>query len=302
MTITTSQARPRATARRDASKDVTRLLPRPLLVAATVFLLGIVLIPMAYIVLASMNTDAGVASGEIWPSSFSLESYVKIWTTVDLASALLNSTIVAVSVAIASAFLGVGTAYVLVRYAFTGRFVVLRSLFAFQSIPGTLMVLPVFVVFSSVGMYLGVMVVGTLWGLFIAYLSFALPFSTWIMVTYLRGLPVELEEAARIDGASHLQVLVRIVIPLSWPAIVVAGIFAFLHSWNDVIFASVLTSPETRTVAIALQNFAASQEGGPLPLLSQLMAVSLISAAPVVILYLVFQRYLVGGLTAGAVK
>lgn len=287
---------------RGGAAEITRLLPRPLLVVATALLLALVLLPMAYIVLASLNTDAGVARGEIWPSSFSLESYSKIWRTVNLAQSLGNSTIVALSVAAASALLGIGSAYVLVRFAFRGKVSILRGLFALQSLPGTLMVLPVFVVFASAGTYLGISVIGSLGGLFVAHLSFALPFSTWIMVTYLRGLPVELEEAARIDGASHLQVLARVVVPLSWPAIVVAGVFAFLHSWNDVIFASVLTSPETRTVSVALQNFAAAQEGGPLPLFSQLMAVSLISAAPVVILYLVFQRYLVGGLTAGAVK
>jgi len=144
--------------------------------------------------------------------------------------------------------------------------------------------------------------VGTRWGLFLAYLTFALPFSTWVMVTYLRGLPRELEEAGRMDGASTVRILVRIIIPLSLPAIVVSGIFAFLLGWNDVLFASVLTRPETQTAAVALSIFSATQEGGAIPVYSQVMAASLVSAAPVVLLYLLFQRYLVGGLTAGGVK
>jgi trehalose/maltose transport system permease protein len=160
----------------------------------------------------------------------------------------------------------------------------------------------VFVLFSSAGNYLGIAVVGTRWGLFIAYLTFALPFSTWVMVTYLRGLPRELEEAGRMDGASTLGILFRIIMPLSLPAIVVAGIFAFLLGWNDVLFASVLTRPETQTAAVALSVFGATQEGGALPVYSQVMAAALVTAAPVVVLYLVFQRYLVGGLTAGGVK
>ncbi len=106
------------------------------------------------------------------------------------------------------------------------------------------MVLPVFVLFSSAASYLGIQVIGTQWGLFITYLTFAMPFSTWVMVTYLRGLPRELEEAARIDGASNLGVLTRIILPLSWPGIVVSGIFAFLLGWNDVLFASVMTRPD----------------------------------------------------------
>jgi trehalose/maltose transport system permease protein len=287
---------------RTATGEAHRLLPRPLLVIVTGVLCAMVLVPTLYIVLASLNSDVGVASGEFWPSSFSLDSYSQIWTTADLATGLGNSILVCALVAVCSALLGTMTAYVLVRYTFTGRLSILRGLVGLQSIPGTLMLLPVFVLFSSAGNYLGLTVVGTRWGLFLAYLTFALPFSTWVMVTYLRGLPRELEEAGRMDGASTVLILTRIIIPLSLPAIVVSGIFAFLLGWNDVLFASVLTRPETRTAAVALSTFAATQEGGALPVYSQVMAAALVSAAPVVLLYLMFQRYLVGGLTAGGVK
>jgi multiple sugar transport system permease protein len=287
---------------RTAAGEAHRLLPRPLLVVVTVILCAMVLIPTAYIVLASLNTDLGVAEGQFWPSSFSLTSYSKIWTTANLATGLLNSIVVAAFTAVASALLGTITAYVLVRYTFLGRVTILRGLVGLQSVPGTLMLLPVFVLYSSAGNYLGLAVVGTRWGLFIAYLTFALPFSTWVMVTYLRGLPRELEEAGRMDGASTVRILIRIIIPLSLPAIVVSGIFAFLLGWNDVLFASVLTRPETQTAAVALSVFGSTQEGGALPVYSQIMAAALVCAAPVVLLYLLFQRYLVGGLTAGGVK
>jgi multiple sugar transport system permease protein len=285
-----------------AATEAHRLLPRPLLVIVIAVLCAMVLVPTAYIVLASLNTDIGVAEGQFWPRSFSLDSYTRIWTTANLATGLANSLLVCAFTALASALLGTVTAYVLVRYAFTGRLTILRGLVGLQSIPGTLMLLPVFVLFSSAGNYLGVAVVGTRWGLFIAYLTFALPFSTWVMVTYLRGLPRELEEAGRVDGASSLLILFRIIVPLSLPAIVVSGIFAFLLGWNDVLFASVLTRPETQTAAVALSSFGATQEGGALPVYSQVMAAALVTAAPVVVLYLIFQRYLVGGLTAGGVK
>ncbi|WP_227008080.1 carbohydrate ABC transporter permease [Pseudarthrobacter sp. AB1] len=277
-------------------------MPRPLLATLTVLLCAVVLIPIAYIFLASLNTDVGVASGEFWPSSFSLDSYTKIWDSVGLAKAIGNSLIVSGATAVVSAIMAIGTAYVLVRFKFRGRLTVLRGLLGLQSIPGTLMLLPVFVLFSSAGTYLGVTVIGTLWGLFIAYLTFALPFSTWVMVTYLRGLPRELEEAARIDGASNLGILFRIIIPLSWPGIIVSAIFAFLLGWNDVLFASVFTRPDTHTAAVALQVFASAVEGGAIPVYSQMMAASLVCAVPVVVLYFMFQKYLVGGLTAGSVK
>ena len=285
-----------------ASGEAHRLLPRPVLVTVVVVLCAMVLVPTLYIVLASLNSDLGVASGEFWPSSFSLDSYTRIWTTADLSTGLVNSLVVCGLVAVASALLGTMTAYVLVRFTFVGRLTILRGLVGLQSIPGTLMLLPVFVLYSSAGNYLGISVVGTRWGLFLAYLTFALPFSTWVLVTYLRGLPRELEEAGRVDGASAVRILFRIIMPLSLPAIVVSGIFAFLLGWNDVLFASVLTRPETHTAAVALSIFGSTQEGGAIPVYSQVMAAALVTAAPVVILYLVFQRYLVGGLTAGGVK
>ena len=302
MTATATAVPVQRRGNRAAADEAHRLLPRPLLVIVTVILCAVVLVPTSYIVLASLNTDLGVAEGQFWPSTFSLESYSKIWTTANLATGLVNSLIVCACTAFASALLGTVTAYVLVRYTFTGRLTILRGLVGLQSIPGTLMLLPVFVLFSSAGNYLGVTVVGTRWGLFVAYLTFALPFSTWVMITYLRGLPRELEEAGRVDGASTLTVLFRIIVPLSLPAIVVSAIFAFLLGWNDVLFASVLTRPETQTAAVALSAFGATQEGGALPVYSQVMAAALVSAAPVVLLYLMFQRYLVGGLTAGGVK
>jgi trehalose/maltose transport system permease protein len=301
-TARTAGAPPRRRARRPAAGEAHRLLPAPLLVIVTVVLVLMVLVPTAYIVLASLNTDIGVAEGEFWPGSFTLDSYSKIWTTADLGNGLINSLIVCSFTAVASALLGTITAYVLVRYTFTGRLTILRGLVGLQSVPGTLMLLPVFVLFSSAGNYLGITMVGTRWGLFLAYLTFALPFSTWVMVTYLRGLPRELEEAGRVDGASTLRILFRIIMPLSLPAIVVSAIFAFLLGWNDVLFANVLTRPETHTAAVALSIFGVTQEGGALPVYSQVMAAALVTAAPVVILYLVFQRYLVGGLTAGGVK
>lgn len=282
--------------------EVTRLLPKPLLIVVIVILGAMVLLPVGYIFLASLNNDSSIARGDFWPESWTAENYAKIWVNVGLANGLLNSVLVAGATAIVSAALAVGTAYVLVRYTFVGRLTILRGLLGLQSIPGTLMLLPVFMLFSSAQTYLHITVIGTQWGLFLTYLTFALPFSTWVMVTYLRGLPRELEEAARIDGASNLAVLFKIIVPLAWPGIVVSAIFAFLLGWNDVLFASVMTRPESQTAAVALQVFGSGAEGGAVPFYGQMMASALVCAAPVVILYLIFQRYLVGGLTAGGVK
>jgi len=258
--------------------------------------------PLLYVLMASLNSDLAVVAGSFWPSDWQPANYVRIWSTVDLGPGLLNSVLVAGAVAVLCVLVSLGSAYVLVRYAFRGRTLILQALLALQSIPGTLLVLPVFVLFASLANALSVQIIGTRWALGATYLTFALPFSTWVMVTYLRGLPAELDEAAFIDGAGPWQVLTRIVLPLSWPGMVVSGIFAFLLGWNDVLFASVMTSPDTRTAAVALQVFGSAQEGGAIPVYGQLMAAALVCAVPVVVLYLVFQRYLVSGLTAGGVK
>lgn len=282
--------------------SVAQLLPRPLRAVLVAGLLILVLLPVLYVLFASVNSDLSVASGAFLPTELNLGNYLRIWSTVDLGQSLMNSLLVAGTVAVASAAVALSSAYALVRYSFRGRLTILRALVGLQSIPGTLLLLPVFVLFASLASTLGVQVIGTRWALFLTYLTFALPFSTWVMVTYLRGLPRELSEAARVDGASSWQVLSRIVVPLSWPGLVVSAIFAFLLGWNDVLYASVLTRPDTRTAAVALQIFGATQEGGAIPVYGQLMAAALICALPVVVLYLVFQRYLISGLTAGGVK
>jgi multiple sugar transport system permease protein len=271
-------------------------------VVVVVALLAFVLAPVLYMLFASVNSDLSVAEGAFLPTTLDFGNYLRIWSTTDLGHGLVNSFVVAASVAAACALVSVSTAYVLVRFAFRGRLAILRGLLALQSIPGTLLLLPVFVLFASLATVLDVQIIGTRWALAVTYLTFALPFSTWVMVTYLRGLPRELDEAARVDGASSWRILTRIIIPLSWPGLVVASIFAFLLGWNDVLFASVLTNPDTRTAAVSLQVFGATQEGGAIPVYGQLMAAALVCALPVVVLYLVFQRYLVGGLTAGGVK
>jgi ABC-type glycerol-3-phosphate transport system permease component len=304
MTETTTGRSDRASKPRRGSRqaEVTRLLPTGILVGVLLVICAFIAIPLIYVALSSLNSDLGVARGEIIPSSFSLDNYANIWTTIGLANGIANSLIVAGSAGVVSAVVAMATAYVFVRFRFFGRVTIMRSLLVVQSVPGTLMVLPVFVVFASAGSYLGITVIGTLWGLFLTYLTFTLPFSTWVMVTYLRGLPKELEEAARIDGASNLMILLKVVLPLSWPGVMVSAIFAFLLGWNDVIFASVMTNSDTQTAAIALEVFGSTQQNGTLPLYGQMMAASLVCAAPVIVLFLVFQRYLVSGLTSGAVK
>jgi trehalose/maltose transport system permease protein len=279
-----------------------RLLPRRLQLTIIGILLLVVLAPVLYMLSASLNSDLSIVAGDFWPTGLHPDNYLRIWSTVELGGGLVNSVLVSGAVAVVSSLVALATAYVLVRFTFFGRRTILRGLLALQSIPGTLLLVPVFVLFSSIGTALGVQFVGTRAALFVTYLTFALPFATWVMVTYLRELPAELDEAARIDGASSWRILTRIVLPLARPGLIVAGVFAFLLGWNDVLFASVMTDDQTRTAAVALELFGVTQEGGAIAPYGQLMAASIVCAVPVTVLYLIFQRHLVNGLGAGGVK
>jgi multiple sugar transport system permease protein len=250
----------------------------------------------------SVTPDLEAASGRLVPSHLVIENYVEVWSTVDLMQGLVNTLVASLTAGLTATVFGLGAAYCLTRFRFRGGRSFLSSLVGLQSVPGAMIILPLFVVFSSVGSVIGTPVVGTRPALIVTYLTFAIPFATWLLVTYLRQIPESFEEAAMLDGLTRAGALFRIVLPLSLPGMAVTLVFSLLIGWNDVLFASVLTSPDTQTAAVKLQTFAASAEGGTLPLYGQLMAASLISAVPVVALYMIFQRQLVGGLTAGGDK
>ena len=283
------------------ARDPQRLLPRWLQVVVIVLLL-LFLLPVVYMILISVMPDLDAAAGKIWPTSWQLHNYIAIWSTVDLAARADQQPHRLPLRGVIATFFGLGAAYCLTRFSFRGRGPFLSSLVGLQSIPGVMIILPLFVVFSSVGTALGVPIVGSRPALIVTYLTFAIPFSTWLLVTNLRQIPVAFEEAAMIDGLSRFGALRKIIFPLMVPGMVVTLVFALLVGWNDVLFASVLTNPQTQTVAIQLQSFASTTETGALPLYGQLMAASLVSALPVVVLYMIFQRQLVGGLTAGGEK
>jgi multiple sugar transport system permease protein len=268
----------------------------------TIILAALVLIPIAYTLLLSVTPDTQIGSGGLIPSQWAFGNYIQMWATVSLAQGLVNSLIIAGCASVIAVILAVGAAYIITRFMFRGRLPYLYSLIGLQTVPSVMLLLPLFVLFASTQAALHLQLIGTYPAVVITYLTFALPFATWLMVSYLGSIPMELEEAALCDGATRLQALRRVIVPLALPGMVVALVFSFLTGWNDVLFASVLTSPETRTLAVQLQAFSSSQEGGALPLYGQLMGAAVVSAIPVVILYMVFQRYLIGGLTAGGVK
>ncbi|GEM88385.1 ABC transporter permease [Meiothermus granaticius NBRC 107808] len=181
--------------------------------------------------------------------------------------------------------------YALARYQLGGhtlRFGVLAT----QMLPPIVLALPLFAIFRALGWS------GSLWGLVIAYLAFALPFMTWLLMGFFRTFPRELEEAARVDGAGSLYIFARIVLPLSIPGLFAAGVMGFLLSWNEFLFALLLSGRESQTVPVVLSTFI-TQRG---VLFAQVAAGVVLAVLPVALLARVIDRYLVEGLTMGAVK
>ncbi|MGH2458355.1 MAG: carbohydrate ABC transporter permease [Chloroflexota bacterium] len=262
----------------------------------------VIVIPIVYMLDISLTAEDQIEFGPLVPTTLDLENYVTMWTTVHLSLYLANSLIVSIASAVLATGLALGGAYVFARFRFPGRDIFGISLIAVQTIPTIMLLLPLFIIYVILQNALHVKIIGSLAGLIVTYLTFALPFAVWLLASYLRALPAELEEAGLVDGCSRFRVIVDIVLPLALPAIVVTLIFSFLLSWNEVLFASVLTSDATRTLGIGLQGYLTTGEAGGQVYWNQLMGASLVSSIPAAVLFLGVQRFIVQGLTHGAVR
>jgi multiple sugar transport system permease protein len=206
---------------------------------------------------------------------------------------LLNSAYVSVVTTTLSIVLGALAAYSITRLSFVGRSVMARGLIFTYLIPGTLLFIPLSQIVYALN--LG----DTLASLMLVYPTFTLPFCTWMLCSYFRSIPVELEEAALIDGCSRLGVLFRIVLPLALPAVAVVALFSFTQSWNEFLYALVFTnSLATRTVTVGLTQML----GEDVFYWGQMMAGAIVTAVPPVVMYTLAQRFVIRGLTGGAVK
>jgi len=211
-----------------------------------------------------------------------------------LARALVNSLIVGVITTVVSLVFGIFTAYALARLNFRAKYLVMGFVLAASMFPGVALVTPLFQLFTNLDW------IGTYQALIIPYISFALPLTIYILVSFFREMPWELEESARIDGCTKSQAFRKIIMPLAAPGIFTTAILAFISSWNEFLIASQLSNGQTQTVTVAIASFTGSQPHQE-PY-TAVMAAATIVTIPLVIMVLVFQRQIVAGLTAGAVK
>lgn len=253
-----------------------------------------------YVMLSSSLKPLQDVSGAFrWiPGGLTLRPYVDIWHTVPLARYFTNSLIVAGAATLCSVTVAVFAAYAVSRYQFRGKRLFTVTILSTQMFPGILFLLPLFLIFVNIGNATGIALYGSRGGLILTYMTFTLPLSVWMLVGYFDSIPRELDEAALVDGCGPLGALFRVVVPAAVPGIVAVAVYSFMTAWGEVLFASVITNDVTRTLAIGLQGYATRTE----VYWNQVMAAALVVSLPVVAGFLLLQRCLVAGLTAGAVK
>jgi multiple sugar transport system permease protein len=276
----------------DLTKPVSRLIFLALLAAIGLFLF----FPLYWLVSTSFKSNAELfrVVPTIVPLAPTLQNFIDALTSGTLPRNLLNSVISAGGSAILTTVLATYAGFSFAKYRYRGRIPLMYALLAAQVIPHGVLLISVYPMLSDWGL------LNTYPGLILAYLTLALPAGCYMMYSYFVNLPHELIEAARADGASELLIMHRIVLPISWPAVITVFLYAFMWAWNDLQFAmTILTATEMRTVGPGLLfNYLNEQTAN----WGAAMAASLLAALPVVIGFSLVQRHFIQGLTAGAVK
>ncbi|QEM84143.1 carbohydrate ABC transporter permease [Halomonas binhaiensis] len=263
--------------------------------ALTAVVLVYAIFPFYYAVITSLKPSSDLFRMELWPSAPDLANYATIFSESSFVRAIGNSVLVAISVVFIALLLGITASYALGRVRFRGRTTVMLTILGVSMFPQVAVLSGMFEVIRALGLY------NNPGGLILSYTVFTLPFTVWVLTTFMRQLPMELEEAAIMDGATPWVTITRVFLPLMWPAMATTGLLAFIAAWNEFLFALTFTltdSQRTVPVAIALISGNSQHElpWGPI------MAASVTVTVPLVILVMIFQRRIVSGLTAGAVK
>jgi len=253
------------------------------------------LVPFYWLVNISLKSGPDLSSADIFPPNPSLNNYESIFQNDDFTRALANSAIVSLVTTALGIVVGAFAAYALARLRMNFKFILLGVVLTISTFPQIAIAAPLFRLWSDIGLY------NTLIGLVIPYLTFALPLSIYILVSFFREIPRDLEEAALVDGATNFQAFRKVIIPLAAPGLATTAILAFIAAWNEFLLATTLTSSvAARTVPVAISQFTGSSQF-EVPLGTQ-SAASVVISIPLIVLVLLFQKRIVAGLTAGAVK
>ena len=256
---------------------------------------AILLLPIGWLIMSSFRSNDSIQTGRLVPalSELTVANYIEVFAINNVFVFLANSVVIATSVMLLVVILGSLSAYALSRFALRGKNLLMMSTLLPQFFPYVLILIPFYVLMSNLGL------VDTHIGLILTHTSITLPFAIWMLTGYFNAIPKELDQAALIDGCSRLGVLFRIIYPTALPGLVVAGFFAFVVSWGDYLFVSILSQSEsTQTLPIALQAFMNSLQVK----WGMITAGTVVAIVPTMLFFSLVQRRLVAGLTAGAVK
>jgi multiple sugar transport system permease protein len=275
---------------------LTRLsLQQKVLYYSLLILLAVfILFPIYYMFTVSLKTPRDIyRTPSLLLPNPTLQNYVDLFTTQNFLGSVRNSLIVASAATVISVFISCLAAYSLVRLKFRFRDGVGRLILFSYLTPAALLFIPLSVIIARLGM------ANTLHGLIFVYLTFSAPLSTWLLMGFFRSIPADLEEQAMVDGATRLQAMYKVLLPLSAPGLVAVSVFTFTGAWNELLLGLIfITSPDKRTVPVALQYLIT----GDTFRWGLIMAGAVAAAVPVMVLYYLAQRFVVQGLAAGAVK
>lgn len=251
--------------------------------------------PFYYAILTSFERGTDLFEVNYLPASFDLENYRAVLSSRNFPRSILNSVLIATITVLCALLLAVTAAYALSRVRFRGRGLLMMTILGVSMFPQIAVLSGLFELVRFLGIF------NTPWAMVLSYTIFTLPFTVWVLTTFMRDLPIEIEEAAIVDGASPWTIVTQVFLPLLWPALVTTGLLAFIGAWNEFLFALTFTASEAqRTVPVAIALLSgASQFETPW---GTIMAASVIVTVPLIVLVLIFQRKIVAGLTAGGVK
>jgi trehalose/maltose transport system permease protein len=251
--------------------------------------------PFYWAIVSSLKSGSSLYSIEAFPRHPAWSNYLAIFREQPFGRNIANSVFVATSVVALSLLLAITASYALGRVQFRGRTTLLLVVLSVSMFPQVAVLSGMFELIRALGLY------NNLLSLSLSYMIFTLPFTTWVLTTFMRELPKELEEAALVDGARPFTIITKVFMPLMWPALATTGLLAFIAAWNEFLFALTFTlSNDLRTVPVAIALISGASQF-ELPW-GRVMAASVIVTTPLVVLVLIFQRRIVSGLTAGAVK
>ena len=282
----------RAVARRGPQRNWVRPLAMWI---AVVFICVFCLFPFYWLINVSLKTGSDLSSADIYPPAPTLDNYSSIFKNDNFTSALKNSVIITTVTTVLALIVGSFAAYALARLRFPRKFLLLAIILSISTFPPIAIAAPIFQLWNDFGLY------DTRIGLILPYLTFALPLAIYILTSFFKEIPKELEEAALVDGATYFQAFRKVVLPLAAPGLVTAGLLTAFFVWNEFLLAVTLTSsPDAFTVPVSVANFTGS-ERFEIPL-GTISAASVVITVPLVLAVIIFQKRIVAGMTAGAVK